>query len=629
VAVAGLAGFIFVGSGRSLAPPHALALGDLTPLQQRIVSGFARTELSASGGRTTLERRDTVPASGDPPCNPTLGTNIGVNRNCLNVTDLNLQGRGQAENTPAIAVNPLGSLDVVAGYNDFRSGDQSCGSSYSLNAGLQYSDSTVPAGFTRGAAFGGVARQYWQVGGDASVAWDTKGNAYVACQVFQRGASPVTNNPDQSSAVYVFRSTHSNGASWNFPGHPAIETYSTSGLPFNDKPYLTVDSHAGSPFQDRIYVTWTLFAADGTSYIYEVHSDDYGQSFSTPVVVSTTSALCANTFGAATANGTCNENQFSDPFTGPDGTLYVVYDNFNNAEASAADNHYQVLLTKSTDGGSTFSAPALVATYNDLPDCATYQGGQDPFRSCVPEKGTQTDSVFRASNYPVGQVNPTNPQNVVVTFGSYINKFSNSGNGCVPAGFATDGNPLYTGVKTPGSCNNKIVLSASTDGGTTFTGAVTDPTMLPVVPQAATQRYTDQWWQWSGFSSRGRLEVSYYDRQYGSDESTGNLDVSLSEQMPTAGNPAFITLRMTSASMPLPTEFPDSQGNSVFFGDYSGLAVAGTHAYPIWMDTRQEDLVLCPGTGAPGVPPQVCAFSEPSGLNANDQNIFTRSVSVP
>ena len=99
----------------------------------------------------------------------------------------------------------------------------------------------MPNGFTRGTAFGDVARQYWQASGDPSVAWDTKGNAYYECQVFMRGPG-TTNNPDVSSAVYVFRSTGDAGASWNFPGRPAIETVDTTGTMLHDKPYMTVDN---------------------------------------------------------------------------------------------------------------------------------------------------------------------------------------------------------------------------------------------------------------------------------------------------------------------------------------------------------------------------------------------------
>ena len=125
-------------------------------------------------------------------------------------------------------------------------------------------------GFTRGTAFGNVARQYWQSGGDTSVEWDTKGNAYLSCQMFMRGAGGLTNNPDTSSAFYVFRSTKDAGASWNFPGRPVTENYDTTGSVLEDKQLMTVDNHVGSPFQDRVYVTWTEFAADGTAYIWEV-----------------------------------------------------------------------------------------------------------------------------------------------------------------------------------------------------------------------------------------------------------------------------------------------------------------------------------------------------------------------
>src|SRR5581483_2121854 len=156
--------------------------------------------------------------------------------------------------------------------------------------------------------------------------------------------------------------------------------------------------------------------ADGTSYIFEAHSADYGETFSAPVVVSTTSTLCDNTAGLPTPHGTCNTNQDSQPFTAPDGTLYVVYSNFNNAN-TAPENRSQVLLAKSTDGGATFAPPVRAGYFNDLPDCATYQNGADPGRACVPEKGPSFNSIFRAGNYAVGAVDPTSPSTIAVTYG--------------------------------------------------------------------------------------------------------------------------------------------------------------------------------------------------------------------
>jgi hypothetical protein len=607
------------------AATHGLTL-HLTRLQKQHLSGFASFEagvgVSAQAPRARTQARMSNAGVGLCPSN--IGSNVLVNHNCLNITDPDLQGRGQAQNETAIAQNPFNPRQVVASFNDYRRGDGTCGAAFSGNGGTSWTDTTVPNGFTRGTNFGGVPRQYWQASGDTSVAWDTRGNVYMACQTFMRPGF-VTNNPDTSSAMYVFRSTGDGGASWNFPGKPAVETFASSqatGLPLNDKEYIAVDNSPTSPFRDRVYVAWTIFATDGTAYIFDAFSKDYGQTFSSPVLVSTTSSLCSNTLGLPTPQGTCNFNQFADPFTAPDGTLYIAYTNFNNT-VSGSDNRNQILLNKSTDGGQTFSAPVKVADYYELPDCAAVQGGQDPFRACVPEKGTQQNSVFRASNYPSGAVNPRNPSQVVVTVGSYINRDSNESNGCAPNGFnpSTGGN-LYTGTKTAGACNNKIMLSVSNDGGATFTGSTTDPRLLPVVNTAKKQATTDQWWQWATFTPSGTLATSYYDRQYGSDEFTGNMDFSVSTSKNLS---SFMTARATSSSMPLPTQFPDAQGNSVFIGDYTGLtAVSGAH--PLWADTRNADAFLCPGTAAPGVPPALCTAAEPNGLLANDQQIYTRTM---
>lgn len=601
----------------------------LSKIQRRLLDGLVSSETDAqlSTNTSTASKPRNYFPTGDDGCSQNRGGNIKVNQNCLNISDVDLQGRAQANNETAIAQDPLHPNNIVATSNDYIRGDGSCFVDSSRNGGKSWNESAIPVGFTRGAPFGGVAREYWQAGGDPSLAWDTKGNAYMNCMVFMRGPG-TTNNPDLSSGIYLFRSTANGGASWNFPGRPVAEVFTNNPNVLLDKPYMTVDNNVGSPFQDRVYVTYTNFAADGTAYLFESHSNNYGESFSAPVLVSTTSPLCTNTFGLPTTNGTCNENQFSDPFVGSDGALYVAYDNYNNSLSSATDNHNQVLLTKSTDGGATFGSPVLVGNFYDLPDCATYQGGQDVFRACVPEKGKSMNSVFRATNYPSGAVNPRNKNQVVISYGSYINRNSNEANGCVPAGFSsTTGLNLYTGVKTPGACNNKILVSASSDGGATFTGTTTDPRKLPVVNQSRGQKTTDQWWQWAAMTSDGRLAVSYYDRQYGQSEFNGNMDFSLSGSNTSFKN--FNTVRATSSSMQVPTQFPDAQGNSVFFGDYTGLSVAGNLAHPLWMDTRSPDLFLCPGTGVPGVPPRLCTSIGINGIRLNDQDIFTQAIEVP
>jgi hypothetical protein len=562
--------------------------------------------------------------SGNNGCAENRGNNVKVNQECLTVSDPDLQGRGQAQNEESIAVDPMNRDHVVASQNDYRRGDGNCYAAYSLNGGRNWNDSTVPMSFTRATA---QPRQYWQAGGDTSVAWDTRGNAYISCQLFNRGGG-VSQNPDQSSAFVVMRSTQNDGASWNFPGRYSVVNFDPAGAGtvLEDKALMAIDDNVRSPYRDRIYITWTEFAADGSAYIWEVHSDDYGETFSSPVLVSGDSSLCSVTFGAGTPNGNCNENQFSDPFVGSDGALYVAYNNFNNA-VSGDDNRNQILLAKSTDGGNSFSAPVKVSDYYDLPDCDTYQGaGADTFRACVPEKGSSTVSVFRATNYASGAVNPRNPNQVVVTVGSYINKDSQESNGCIPDGFSpTTGINLFTGVKTFGACNNKILVSVSNDAGASFTGATTDPRSETVVNQARRQARTDQFWQWAAFTKGGTFAVDYYDRQYGEDESTGWSDFALSGSKNLV---TFGTERVTSSSMPPPTQFGGPFGGQ-FYGDYIWLATAGDYALPIWSDTRDPDLFLCPDTGKPGHPPALCTGIEGTGVEANDENSYMARMTIP
>ncbi len=611
----------------SVVAPNAAAKAfgyqSLNKVQQRHVSGLLAAELGpqlaprlATAMKPLTATAQVLSTNG---CRAHRGWDVKVNVNCLNLTDSDLQGRGQAQNETWISADPNNPAHLVASYNDYRRGDGTCGVSYSLNQGRTWADTTTPNGFTRG-DFVGTAREYWQASGDTSVAWDTKGNAYLSCQTFNRG-SAVSPNPDQSSGLYVYRSTGTNGASFNFPGRPVavLDDTAGAGTALLDKQLMTVDNHPGSPYADRIYVTWTTFAADGTGYIYSSYSADYGETFSPPVLVSQDSNRCGHTYGLPTPRGRCNENQFSQPFTGPDGALYVVYANFNNV-VQGNDNRNQMLLARSTNGGRSFGKPVKVGDYYDLPDCDTYQGtGSNPGRACVPEKGSSSNSVFRATNYPVGAVDPTNRNRIVVTYGSYINRDSNEARGCTPAGFAKDGINLYTGVKS-GGCNNDILRSTSSTGGRSFSGGTIDPRRLPVVSNNTAQATTDQFWQGVAFTPGGTLVASYYDRSYGRDNSTGYSDITVSA----SHGANFAHQRVTSSSMPPPTQFTGQ-----FYGDYAGVDVAGGKAFPLWSDTRAADEFLCPGTGTVGHPPAVCAGSAPNAPIANDQDVYTAGVAIP
>ena len=523
-----------------------------------------------------------VPSIRSGGCSDHSVTNVRANQECTNQSAPGFFGRGQSQNETAVAVNPTNPRNILISQNDYRFSDGRCGINWSMDGGRTWGSQLAPQGFS--APGFAAPRHYWDAGGDTSVGFDSSGEAYLMCQQFNRGGT--SDLGGDGSAFLLFRSADG-GASWSFPGSIVAESDGTGadGIGLLDKEYMTIDTNAKSPFKDRIYVTWTQYSPDFTSApIYLAFSDDHGETWNNVGGISGSSVdLCPINLSGAPA-GTCDNNQFSDPFVGPDGNLYVVFVNFNNCAGAFGppctgplnDNHNQVLMVKSTDGGATFGAPVKVADFYDLPDCATYTGF-DFGRSCVPTQPLSGTSIFRAANYPSGVAFGNDA--IEVDFGSYLNQHSNPRLGnCSPAGVSPDTFlDLYDGVGSTGGCNNDIVRSVSLDGGASFSGTSTPVWSLPSVP--APSPLTDQWFQWTAKTNFAAI-VSFYDRSYGDAESSGFMDFTLTR---IGGSP----IRLTDVSMPPSNEFPDVNGYSLFMGDYTGIAMGSDgKAHPAWEDTR-------------------------------------------
>ena len=131
-AAAALAG---LGSGSTTPQAQATRLAALTPIQQRLVSGFARAATEQRAGLAPNARAQqpaqSLQRSLLTGCPVNRGCNVRVNQNCLNLTDPDLQGRGQAQNETAIAQDPSDPRRMVASANDYRRGDGNCYSYYS------------------------------------------------------------------------------------------------------------------------------------------------------------------------------------------------------------------------------------------------------------------------------------------------------------------------------------------------------------------------------------------------------------------------------------------------------------------------------------------------------------------
>jgi len=192
---------------------------------------------------------------------------------------------------------------------------------------------------------------------------------------------------------------------------------------------------------------------------------------------------------------------------------------YNNATSGGGDNHSQVLLAKSTDGGATFSAPVKVGRLQrSMPDCAGLPGRRRRGRACVPEKGATAASIFRASNYPYGAVDPRVPGHCRrVTYGSYINRNSNEANGCTPAGVsATTGGDLYTGGQDAGglpqtrsSCRRRRTAVPRSPAA----ARTCAPSPWPREHGRFSAPFLNQYFQGMRFAPDGTLVVGSFDRR--------------------------------------------------------------------------------------------------------------------
>ncbi len=251
----------------------------------------------------------------------------------------------------------------------------------------------------------------YDAGGDPAVAFDSQGNVYYAGLGFNRTSAPNT--------VTVNKGTFDGGGNLTW-GPPTFINPTTTPTILNDKEWIGADWHVSSPFRDRVYVSWTryLFSASKGNYvqspIFFAYSTDGGQTFSTPQNISgnvlysqgsrtvvgydgtvyvfwegaTRLATLDNTFvvkstdGGVTfgkpvavsqlvdiispANTVFRVNSFPAADVAPNGDLYVAWStqmSNSGGLCPARTNtncHLAAVYSKSTNGGTTWSAPALI-----------------------------------------------------------------------------------------------------------------------------------------------------------------------------------------------------------------------------------------------------------------------------
>ncbi len=139
-----------------------------------------------------------------------------------------------------------------------------------------------------------------------------------------------------------------NGVTWS---KPVIGTTKTSSADFNDKNWINVDTTPTSAYFGRVYLSWTefrsaTFTGNGSEPMMVSASSDGGATFGAPSQLS-----------PAGNNGTGNGRQGSSIAVGPDGTVYVAF-----------EQGFDQVVALSTDGGKKWTRPRVIGAVSDLDD---------------------------------------------------------------------------------------------------------------------------------------------------------------------------------------------------------------------------------------------------------------------
>ena len=294
-------------------------------------------------------------------------------------------------------------------------GDAYSGTYFSNDGGKTWCCASALDGTSQGTLIPGVTHLSggtYDAGGDPALAFDSRGNIYYAGLGFDRTSPPNT--------VAVNRGTFDGSGNLTW-GPPTFINPTTSPAIFNDKEWIAADAHASSPFRDRVYVSWTryIFNAHNGNYVQSpidfAFSTDGGQTFSTPQLISgnvlfdqgsrpivgpdgtvyvffegaTRLSTLDSTYVVKSTDGgvtwstpvavsqladivplddaVFRVNSFPAADVAPNGDLYVAWSSqlqdSNGGLCTPSTNvgcHSAALYSKSTDGGATWSTPALI-----------------------------------------------------------------------------------------------------------------------------------------------------------------------------------------------------------------------------------------------------------------------------
>ncbi len=163
--------------------------------------------------------------------------------------------------------------------------------------------------------------------------------------------APGAASGNQAPELLAVSRSDNDGLNWTDP----VVAAGGHGFKFNDKEAIWADTNPASPFFGRVYISWTQFRGSVFTFFGEpivmAFSADGGATWSIP-----------NQLSAAHNNGSLGGRQGSTVRTGPDGTVYVFWEDGDNKIGN------KMVFASSSDGGATWSRPGDIAAVRDIAD---------------------------------------------------------------------------------------------------------------------------------------------------------------------------------------------------------------------------------------------------------------------
>ena len=506
----------------------------------------------------------TITAVGCSNVFPGTYNNVRVNQDC----SFSLQGE------EFIVVDTADPNHVVAAANDFRTGDNHCSIAYSFDQGGHWGDLTPPL-------WGFIAKDNhrFDAASDPALAMDSHGNTYFECVVFDVFAAPSGILVTKSNAAFggaFFHSPFPNPT----PGPQAyvtlplgVVTNDNTPLIFNDKAFIFSDGNPASPKRDRVYVTWTRFRMDALgnfleSPIFFSQSTNGGATWSRIVEINGASSACVggNTFDPRIPANECNFDEGSWMVIGPDGTLYVFFNSGNTPTIVAEQLMVKCPAAADCTKKASWTPPVKIADDFATQPFFLGPGAVDPATGCTAGTQCLPPNGYRVNDYGAAGLDPT-----FGAGGRLYFAWADFRNGGPCASFFG----LFP-IPPCTTYNNDVFLVWSDDGGATWS----PPTLI----SGGTGTQAAQWQPWMAVGPDGIVYVAYYDRQYGSCESTGCNDITLAAS--TDHGNTFQYFQITTGSMPNLKPATTPSESFGFLGDYMNVAANASGAYIVWADTR-------------------------------------------